>query len=690
MKRSTRIALSLAMTLATVALVPLLETRAAAQPAPDSAATRVVYVDTVRVAASKSGSRLVDLATTATVLTPDQIRLSTARSVQDILAPVPSAHVLDLNGSENGGAFESRGFASQGTTSAMVVLVDEIPINDFESGKVDWTLLAKSQVNRVEFLRGPASFLYGNAAMAGLVNLVTMEPGLGAAAWGQAGGGSEGRANGAGGASWSGARAQGTLSGSFQKLDGFRDHSASQTTSGYGFARLALGSRWDLRGRLLAHRGEQDVPGPLPDPAWRLNPTQSQTPTDDHNDRTFGGALELSGDLMRTLHLVALATGDARNVDATETINPVGTLDRESRVRSGRGEVRVHWMPQGHPAPDVLVGGEWRGGALESRYFDPASGDPLVGAGDVRRESGGVFALARAPLAGPVTLAAGARIDWLRSSLDDPTDGAPRGPNDDLRAVSPTIGLNWALPQSGHAWLSYAGAFKAPELEQLYDQRPFDFGFGPFHISSNVLKPQRGDHWDAGARTRVGKLWLDGAVYYARSRDEIGFDLANFRLSNIERSKHLGFEGQLTVPAVHGVSGALSYAFTRATFDGGDHDGKQINTVPEHQMFARLSWEHRAHGSISAEVASTRRQWIDEDNERALPDYTVLNLGITQEAGPLELFGTVRNLADLDYATLGYVTIDQFGNDLPLYFPAAGRSFAAGLRMRVSGLLGAR
>jgi hypothetical protein len=34
----------------------------------------------------------------------------------------------------------------------------------------------------------------------------------------------------------------------------------------------------------------------------------------------------------------------------------------------------------------------------------------------------------------------------------------------------------------------------------------------------------------------------------------------------------------------------------------------------------------------------------------------------------------VRNLADKHYATLGYVVFD------PVYFPAAGRSFTAGLR----------
>lgn len=678
-----RIAGAIAGSLA-VALFTSLPSRAIASP--DSTATRVIYQDTVVVAASKSRSRLADLATTASVIGPAQIRLGTARSVQDVLAQVPGAHVLDLSGSETGGAVEARGFAAQGTSSPMVVLVDEIPINDFETGKVDWNVLGQSQVQHVEFLRGPASFLYGNATMAGLVNIVTLAPGSGTAMWGQAAGGSEGRASGAGGASWNGARAQGSLSASLQRLDGFRDHSAWSAASGYGFGSFALSPRWGVRARMLAHGAEQETPGPLPDPLWKTEPKRTQTPADDRRDRTFDAALELRGNPWRTLDLVVLGSGHANRLEATETIFPVGALDRESRVRGARGEARLHWTPMGTPTPDLLVGVELRAGSLESRYFDPGSGGALVGAGNVRRTSGGVFALARAEVGDALTLGAGARADWMRSRLDDPTDASPVGPNDDLRAISPTIGASVALRNDGHAWLSYAGAFKAPEIDQLYDRRPFDFGFGPFQISSNVLQPQRGDHWEAGARTRFGpSAWLDGAIFAARSRDEIGFDLANFRLSNIARSRHVGFEGQLATAPVRGVSGTLSYAWTRATFDGGPHDGKQINTVPEHQLFTRVSLERGRGGSISAELALTARQWIDEEERYALPDAALVNLGATQTAGPFELFASVRNVADRRVATLGFVTIDAFGNDLPLYFPGAGRSFSIGARLKRGG-----
>ena len=133
--------------------------------------------------------------------------------------------------------------------------------------------------------------------------------------------------------------------------------------------------------------------------------------------------------------------------------------------------------------------------------------------------------------------------------------------------------------------------------------------------------------------------------------------------------------------ASSGLSGSASYAYTRATFDGGDFDGKQINTVPQHQVFLRASFAHRAKGSLSVELQNVSGQWIDEANTQELPDYTLVNLGVRQQVGLLELFGSVRNVTDERYATVGYVTLNEVGDPLPLFLPAAGRSFSVGLRL---------
>jgi len=272
----------------TVALsLVLFASTAAAQGEGD----RIVFQDTVVVRSTKLQFHLKDLATSATILSPLDLRRSTSPNLQDPLSMVPGVHVIDLSGSGTQGVVESRGFASQGFSSHTLVLIDEMPVNDFEREQVDWNLLAPAQVDRIEFLRGPASFLYGNPSMSGVVNLVTRGARAGRSAWFQGGGGSEGRADGMGGITWGGERASGGLSGSHRRVDGYRDHSEWRATSGYGFVRLHPAQRTTLRGHFLLQREDQEVPGPLPAPAWKDDPTRSDTPRDKRDTETFVGAM---------------------------------------------------------------------------------------------------------------------------------------------------------------------------------------------------------------------------------------------------------------------------------------------------------------------------------------------------------------------------------------------------------------
>jgi outer membrane receptor protein involved in Fe transport len=656
-----------------------------------TAADRVVYQDTVVVRATRLGRRLGEFPGSITVIEPRDVRRQTTRGLHELMRDVPGLNLYDLSGGGSGGQVESRGFTSLGLTSHVRVLVDEIPINDVEGDRVDWNLLSVAQVDRVELLRGPSSFLYGNAAMAGVINLVTRDASTGVRPWAQVTGGSGPARGAAGGTSFAARGAEGAVSGSYHNSDGLRDHSGAENWSAYGHIRMRVGGRWAGRVRLLAHRGIQQVPGALPAPVWWERPRAAGTPDDYRDHQAVNGSIEISNPVADRLRAAIAVAVDLRRLDARETVIPVGALDRSSDSRSLRAEARLDWQVPWLRSGSVLVGGEIDRGRLESRYFDRALATPEVpvGATDVLRTSGGLFMLIQLGREGPWTVMGGARRDWLRSSTDDPTDAAPRGGNDDLSAFSPTLGINVRLPRAGHAYTYYAGAFKAPTLEQLYDRRPFTVDFdgpGPappfvLHLSSHSLQPQRGHHVESGVRSRLWReIWADASAYYSRSRDEIGFDLANFRYDNIERSIHSGLELQLGGELGPRWRAQVSGSLTRARFDGGPDDGKQVNGVPLHQYAARLGVQHGLGGSVSLEGRYVRNLWLDEANRYGIPAHAVITLGLTQEVGRVGLFLLVRNLANRRHAETGYLTRDAFGVDLPLYYPGAGRSLRAGLR----------
>ncbi len=453
-----------------------------------------------------------------------------------------------------------------------------------------------------------------------------------------------------------------------------------------------LGS-WVGRARLLLNRSRREVPGPLPDSLLQSDPRQSIAPFDgdQRTEEIVQPSLEIVGRPAENMETVVLCQADFRRSDATESIIPVGTLDRETRSRHIFGELRLALEPSSILFDHVMFGGTIGNGDLRSRYFNPASDQPWirVGAGDVQRLSGSAYAWLRTHPGQRWTVTIGSRWDWTHSSMTDPDDPESEEVRQDLSAMSPSVGINYELPPLGNVYFSTAGSFKAPTLEQLYDQRPYDPD-GPGEIpamslSSAALDPQRGIHFDLGTRLRpLPGTRLEAGIYYAKSTDEIGFDLANFRYDNIEESTHSGFEGSLSYNPVHTAWAQIAYTYTRARFVGGPDDGKQINSVPQHILRGEVRIEPLSTTSLTVSASHVRDQWLDEGNEYRLPAFTVVDLAAVQELGLVSLFATARNILDEDYAPAGYLTIDQMGADLPLYFPAAERSFQIGIRVERS------
>ena len=671
--------------------------QASADPSAAAAAhARVYYQDTVLVHAARTALHLRDLATSGTVVGPEELRRSGPSGIASALASVPGLNVFDLSGSESMGQVDARGFNSLGLTSHLLVLVDEVPVNDFDGDRANWNLLGASQVERVEVLRGPASYLWGNAAMAGVVNLVTRRGSRSGLRSVETSGGSYGAAAGSGSASWVTPRVQADVSALARHHDGFRAHSASDQGSAHLRVHAPLATRWQLDGRTLLHRGVQDIPGPLPDPLWRTAPRRAfapglpdPSPADWRREGTVNAALVLTGPLASGLSGTFTVGVDARDVRSRETIIPAGTLDHSARTLAARGETRLDWKTPWPLAPEVLFGAEGDLGGLASRYFDPTAsfaGSP-AGAADVRRTTGAFSLLARLEPAPRWTVSAGARLDWLRSRLQDAPSGAPE--NDDLSAFSPAGSITCDLDGASALYATVGGSFKTPTLEQLYDPRPYGFdpdGPGPappmiLHISTHALAPQRGTHGEVGFRTRLGaRVSADACVYHSRSRDEIGFDLAHFRYDNIARSIHSGFEALLAADLADRAQARLSYTWTRATFDGGDHDGRQINAVPVHRLCGTLVLGPWRGATASTEVRYVQTQWLDEMNTYAIPAWAVADAGVNQVVGELEIFASVRNGFDRRYAGTGYLTMSPLGEPLPLYYPGAGRTALVGIR----------
>src|SRR5207253_11426646 len=123
-----------------------------------------------------------------TVIGEDEIRMSGAATIPELLRRVPGVDVAEMDPSDTN--ISIRGF-NRRVANKVLVLVDGRSMYQDFLGTTLWPLLdvAVQDIARIEVIRGPGSALYGANAFAGVVNIITKigDEAAGARAFMQAG-----------------------------------------------------------------------------------------------------------------------------------------------------------------------------------------------------------------------------------------------------------------------------------------------------------------------------------------------------------------------------------------------------------------------------------------------------------------------------------------------------------------------
>jgi len=109
------------------------------------------------------------------VITDEDIRNSGATDVPTLLRQVPGMEVMQTNAFDFNVSVRGN---NQVLANKLLVLVDGRSIYLDQAGNVIWKLLPVSlpEIKRIEFLKGPASAVYGFNAFDGVVNIITKFP----------------------------------------------------------------------------------------------------------------------------------------------------------------------------------------------------------------------------------------------------------------------------------------------------------------------------------------------------------------------------------------------------------------------------------------------------------------------------------------------------------------------------------
>jgi outer membrane cobalamin receptor len=131
-----------------------------------------VDLEKIVVISSRIEENYADISRKVDLITSKDIESSSARDLSEVLTEITSVNISDY-----GGLGATKTIRMRGSTAAQVlVLVDGRPINNPRDGEAELNSIPLENIDRIEVMHGPASSLYGAAAMGGTVNIITKKP----------------------------------------------------------------------------------------------------------------------------------------------------------------------------------------------------------------------------------------------------------------------------------------------------------------------------------------------------------------------------------------------------------------------------------------------------------------------------------------------------------------------------------
>ena len=127
-----------------------------------------LLLETATITGSKYERSVAKAPVSISVLLPDFIESNNTSDVEQIIDKVPGVQMIDGQASIRGGS----GF-SYGAGSRVMLLVDEIPGLQVDSGLANWGDIPTENISQVEIIKGASSVLYGSSAMNGIIHVRT-------------------------------------------------------------------------------------------------------------------------------------------------------------------------------------------------------------------------------------------------------------------------------------------------------------------------------------------------------------------------------------------------------------------------------------------------------------------------------------------------------------------------------------
>lgn len=640
-------------------------------------------IDEIIVTGIRS-QRFAELPRSAAVITADDIAISPATNVVDLLAREANLNLRSTVGNEKFSGVDVRG---QGDTysSNVLVLVDGIKINASDLSGADYSTVALDQIERIEVIRGANAVRYGNGAVGGVINIITKQSQPGTRAGFRMRGGSydtlEAGLNGA----WANERffVAGAVSG--YDTGGYRENSDLTKKDVAANAGVTAADWLTLTLAGQRHQDEYGLPGPVSAEDFdgsEADRRQASNPFDggETDDRFLRAGAELGTETTGVLDL-RVRSRDRQNEYVLGADAPVDTpdvIEEDERRFEAQYSKTFSLFSRGH---EFFAGYENVSTDYSRAEFNGLGDVNGLKGGDIRQSAW--FAAADLELAEAWKVSLGYRQDSFTVDGGNLEEVCIQiGPffdcsleftelRDSWRNSALEAGLVFSPSQYTNWFISYASSFRNPNVDELV-------------FAEEDLSPQKGDYIDAGVRHFVGRnLETSLALFYSRTEDEILFgrdpdDGTPVNRNADEPVRRVGGELDVRWYALEGLSFSGALGYTDAKFTG---SGTTVPLVPKWTGSVGVNWAPAEQWMLTAIGRYTGSRYDGNDFTNTtypkLDAYQVVDAKLSYD-WPLDNSGVqfylgINNLFDEVYSASAYSNT---------FYPMPTRNYYAGFNYK--------
>ena len=656
-----------------------------------SAASAQIVLPSVDVWASRFGGGLTG--TSTSVITAQDIERATTLSLPELLSEQAGVQVQHVIGGTAGSrdVVDMRGFGAT-ATSNVLVLVNGRRFNDFDLQGFDFSSIPLNSIERIEISRGNSgAVLYGDGAVGGVINIVTktgdklppsarVEGAFGSFNY------REGRA--------SAAASSGPFSVALNAVgadtDGYRVNSALTQRGVNGDFRYTI-DQGSVYFNILADDQKLGLPGGRTvDPSIGLdqlvtNRRGAATPNDYSNKQGQNYILGATRMLAPGVELVVDGSYRRKGQQAELLFLgvPFNSVDTNLATGSITPRLKIDGDIMGAPLR-ALTGFDYYDTSYRSnRAMDLVS--PPYHIYNINQSTAAFYTNGTLAIRPDTDITAGVRTQRNTLSARDRYDPtAPFGFGDaqglpldrDEWQYAAQAGFDHRLSPMLAVFGHVARSFRVPNADERIGQAA-SFNF-PVPTPTNFdLRTQTSREIEGGVRLRAGPFDLQSSVYDMRLNDEIFFSPASGTNTNLDPTRHYGWENTAVLRASDSLRFRGGLAYTRAVFSEGPFTGNDIPLVSRWSGTFGLSWDVWQKWvvyDLVVRYSGERRRDNDAANTQGLiPAHAVVDMRVGGAFKNAFWSFTVQNVFDdlyYDYAIASQFTPGRFAA-----YPQPGRTY---------------